>query len=269
MKPIRATLLLAGLAGLLAAGAVAATPAQTAGEPIASAAGGDVVNLQFPALVNTRIARVQNLLASAAESEDMGDQATAVKALTALRSNLTKAWTGAKYVIANAPPPPPPGDYHVARAAGGAIAGASPYADQFATAAAVLSLQHTVATSAIAMMDNATTPLLAALNTTMFAALNARDTAIAYIHSLPVPATPAGIRVPARAGGGAIVGGWATTMQPLLFDVDDELQQADGVRALVNLSPSRKRLLDLVELQGTKTSRNINTYWPPLPAGSG
>jgi hypothetical protein len=273
VKPLRATLIFGGLAAVLAAGAVAATPpAKKSTDPIASAAGGDPVSSLYPAIVNTRLVRVNNLLATATNAEDMGDPTKAIQALTALRPNLTKAWTGAKYVVDTAPPPVV-GALHIAsvkkpaRKSGGAIAGASPYADQFVTAQAVMTLQHTVATTAIAMMDISTPALLASLNTTMFAALNARDAAIAYLHSIEPPPAPAGIRVPASASGTApVAGGWATTMQTILFDVDDELNMVDGVRALVNLSPSRKHLLDLVELQDTKTTRTINKFWPPAPA---
>jgi hypothetical protein len=117
------------------------------------------------------------------------------------------------------------------------------------------------------MMDTATTAQLAALNTTMFAALNARDAAIAYIHSIDVVPPPAPkVRVRAHRSGGVIAAsGWSTTMSPVLFDVDDELMQVDGTRTLFNLSPSRTHLLDLVELQGTKASRTLNRYWPPAP----
>jgi hypothetical protein len=262
MTPLKATAVFAFVAAVLAAGAIAATP--QSGQPIASAAGGDAGPLLYPALVNTRLVRAQNLLASATEAEDLGDQTKAIAALTSVRSNLTKAWAAAKFVIDNAPPPVA-GDASVARASGAPV-GLSPYADQYGTAAAVLFLQHTVATTAIGMMDNATAPLLAALNTTMFAALNARDAAIAYLHSIEPPAAPAGIRVPAHAAGTPVVAGWASTMQTTLFDVDDELLQVDGMRALINLSPSRKHLMDLVELQDTKTTRTINRYWPPAPA---
>jgi hypothetical protein len=272
VKPIRATLILGGLATVLAAGAVAATPPSKATTPpIAGAAGGAPAVVLYPALVDVRMVRVRSLLAIASESEDMGDPTKAIAALTAVRSNLAKAWAAAKFVVDTAPPPAAPAALHVASIhkparKSGAPVGGSPYADQYATAQAVLNLQHTVASTAIGMMDIATAPLLAALNTTMFAALNARDTAVAYLHSIEPPAAPAGVRVPASKAGAPIVAGWATTMQAILFDVDDELNQVDGMRALVNLSPSRKHLLDLAELQDSKTSRNINKFWPPAPA---
>jgi hypothetical protein len=277
VKPLRASFaVVAAIAAVLAATAVAATSTKT-NDPVAGAAGGGAAVVLMPGVVDTRISRVQTLLKDAGEAVDMGDQAKAVTALAALRSNLTKAWNGAHYIIVNAPPPVAAagGFRHVAmykglkvpaRTAGGLIAGASPYADQFATAAAVLYLQHQVAVAAMGMMDLAATPLLSALNTTMFAALNARDAAIEYIHTIPPPPAAAG-GVPAGAAGAPIAaGGWGPTMQPLLFDIDDELTQVDVMRTTVNLSPNRKHLLDLAELQATKSTRNINKYWPPTPA---
>jgi hypothetical protein len=209
----------------------------------------------------------------------MAEPDKAIKAMTAARSNMTKAWAAAKYIIANSPPPVAT-DSRVkvgARTSGGAIAGATPYADQFATTGAVLALQHTVASTAIAMMDNAGAPLLSSLNTTMFAALNARDAAVAYLHSIEPPppvgdaqaskAKPSKAKAKARTSGAPVAAGWSSTMQNVGFDVNDELLQVDGVRALVNLSPSRKRLLDLAEIQDTRTSRTINRYWPPVVGG--
>jgi hypothetical protein len=296
MKHLRAVLPLALVAGLISVTAAgAASSANSGGGPaIAHIAGGDVTTPLYPAIVNVRLVRAQNLLQQAAKYEDLGDYPNAVLALTGARSNMTKAWTGAKYVIQTAPPPPP-GDkptvvrkakakkavvrrarpiarrarvQHVrivrARVSGGAVPGASPYADQYTTTAAVLSLQHAVATTAMGMIDNASEPLLTAVSKNLFAALNARDAAVAYIHSLPVP-PPADRPTRARASGGAVVGSWATTMQAVVPDIDDEMQQIDGIQATIKLSPGRARILGLAELQDLKTERTINTYWPPIP----
>ena len=279
MRPLRLTLLLGVLAAAVtAASAFAAAPTASA-PPVAHAAGGDVAVTLLPAIVNTRLVRTQKLLESAAEYQDLGDGANAVKALAAARSNLAKTWSGAKFYIKNAPPPvaaeaglkvPVKVPVKVkagAHASGGAIAGASPYADIYATTAAVLTLDHTVATTALGLMDTASATVLPALNSTVFAALNSRDAAVAYVHSLPVPpATEAGIKLNAHASGAPVVAGWSTTMQPVLFDTDDELMQIDGLRASAAISASRTRLLDLAEAQITKTARNINRFWPPLPA---
>jgi hypothetical protein len=275
MRPLRLTLLLGVLAAAVAAASAFAAAPTTSAPPVAHAAGGDVTVTLLPAIVNTRLVRTQKLLESAAQYQDLHDDANAVKALAAARSNLAKTWSGAKFYIKNAPPPVA-GEAGLkvplkvkagAHASGGAIAGASPYADMYATTAAVLTLDHTVATTALGLLDTASATVLPALNSTVFAALNSRDAAVAYVHSLPVPpAGEAGIKVPAHASGTPVVAGWSTTMQPVLFDTDDELMQIDGLRASAAISASRTRLLDLAEAQVTKTARNINRFWPPLPA---
>lgn len=287
MRSLRLTLLLAIAVAAAAASNAVAAPGSN--PPVAQAAGGDVTALVYPALVNTRLVRAQKLLDSAAQYQDLGDDANAVKALAGVRTNLTKAWTGEKFLIVNAPPPvaaqagiavkpqvKPQVKTQVkikakakAKASGGAIGGVSPYADYFATASAVLALDHTVATTALSLLDTATPTVLTALNTTLFAALNARDTAIAYIHTIPPPpAAAAGIMVPAHASGTVVVADWSTTMQAILFDTDDELMQLDGLRDAAIISATRTRLLDLAEAQISKAARKVNLYWPPLPAAA-
>jgi hypothetical protein len=290
MTSLRAVLPLALVTAAVAvAPAVASTqPPEPAGNaPVAHAAGGDAP-LPLPAIVNVRVVRAQNLLQHATKYEDLAQPDKAVTALTAARSNMTKAWTAAQYLIANAPPPAEPASIRPAtairktkapakakrrsipvvkaRASGGAVVGAAVYADQYTTAAAVISLQHAVATTAMGMMDNAAEPLLTAVSKNLFAALNARDGAIAYIHSIPPPPVAADGSVHAHASGGLIVGSWDTIMPNIVPDVDDELQQIAGIRATIKLSPGRARLLNDAELQDRRTESTINTYWPPVPA---
>jgi hypothetical protein len=175
----------------------------------------------------------------------------------------------AKYIIDTAPPPVAGGSSFKAkrpranaRVSGGAIPGASPYADQYTTALGVLALDHQVAVTAMGMLDIAAEPLLTAVSTSLFAALTARDDAIAYIHSVDKP-----IASSSTVRGAPIAGGWATTMPGVAPIVDDELTQVDGLRATVNLSSGRKRILDAVELQDVKTGRNLVKYWPPVVGG--
>lgn len=265
MPSLRTVLALAVTAGVVvvATASAASTPATPAAAgPIARAAGSDAGPPVYPSIVNVRLLRTQSLLADATSSLDSGDSANAIKDLTAARSNMRKAWTGAKYVIDNAPPPVA-GDGR-ARASGAPVGGGSNYADQFATAMGVLSLQHNVAVTAMGMVDNASAELLAGVSKTVFAALNARDASVEYIHSIDKP-PPAG---DGRARKSDAVVGWSTFMPNAVPDVDDELQMADAVRATVKLSPGRKRLFDLLELQDTKTEKTINKYWPP-PVGDG
>jgi hypothetical protein len=261
------------------AAAVAATSAVAGGAP--------TVTL-YPAIVNVELVRTAKQLENAMAYQDEGDGAHAAASLTAARSHMRKAWIAAKFVIDNAPPPvaeagslsrptivprakaiskakavkkaTPP-----AHTSGGAIAGATPYADQYTTAAAVFTLQDQVAETALGMLAQADATVLPVASSTLFAALNDRDTAIAYIHSLPVPpAAAAGTR--ATISGGVIAGTWDTTMSSLIFQIDDELQLVDGMRASLNLSPGRAKVLDATEIQNIKSERKVNLYWPPAPA---
>jgi hypothetical protein len=288
MTSLRAVLPLALVTAVVAvAPAVASTqPTAPAGSaPVAHTAGGDAP-LPLPAIVNVRVVRAQNLLQHATKYEDLGQPDKAVTALTAARSNMTKAWTATQYLIANAPPPAEPASVRPATAvrktktpakakrrsipvvkAHSSDAAVPVYADIYTTAAAVISLQHAVATTAMGMMDNAAEPLLTAVSKNLFAALNARDGAIAYIHSIAPPPVAADGSVHAHASGAPIGGSWDTIMPNVVPDVDDELQQIAGIRATIKLSPGRARLLNDAELQDRRTETTLNTYWPPVPAG--
>jgi hypothetical protein len=239
--------------------AVAALSSLIAAAP--AAAGGDAGTPLYPSIVNVRLVRTEAALQRAVEYADTAQVGQAVAQLTVARSQLRLAWTGAKYVIDTAPPPVA-GDGAVGRASGGAIPGASPYADQYATALAVFNLQHDVAATAVGLTDTGGAALLASLSTTLFAALNGRDTAIAYIHSIDTPAPPAF----ARAAGGAIAGAWGSTMPGVAAMLDDEIQQIEG-SLKGSLSAGVARVLRAAEFQDIKTQRTINQYWPPLPAG--
>jgi hypothetical protein len=266
-------------------GAFASFAAIAAGSAVA---GGDAGPPLYPSFVNVQMVQTETLIAKAATYQDEGDTAKAVVALNAARSHMHKAWLAAKFYIDNAPPPVA-GDSAAfivpkakqvtktkpqskvkkkakAHSSGGAVAGASPYADQYATAVAVLTLEHDVAAAALGIMESADATLLPVVNTTLFNALNDRDTAIAYIHSVDVPPAASDGSVKGHSSGGAVAGSWGTVMPGVLPYVDDELSTVDSLRARLKLSPGRKRMLDDTELQDTKTERTINKYWPPLPA---
>jgi hypothetical protein len=234
--------------------------AQAASGPPAHVAGGDAGPLLYPSIVNVRLVRTEAALERAVEFVDTAQADKAVAQLSIARTQLRKAWAGAKYVIDTAPPPVA-GDGAVGRSSGGAIPGASPYADQYATAIAVISLQHDVAATAIGLTDAAKTALLSSLSTTIFTALNGRDAAIAYIHSKDTP-PPAG---DARAGGAPIAAGWGSVMPQATAQIDDEIQQIDGTLK-GTLSAGAARVLRAAELQDTKSERTLNQYWPPAPA---
>jgi hypothetical protein len=227
-----------------------------------AAAGGDAGAPLYPSIVNVRMVRTEAALQRAVEYVDTAQADKAIAQLTIARTQLRKAWTAEKYVIDTAPPPVA-GAGSVGRAAGGAIPGASPYADQYTTGLGVLSLQHDVASTAIGLSDGANSALLAALSTTIFAALNGRDTAIAYFHSKDTPAAPAGA---ARASGTPVVAGWGSVMPQATPLLDDEIQQVEGTLK-AGVSAGAGKVLQAADAQDIKTQRNINRLWPPAPAG--
>ena len=275
MTSLKAVLGLAAATGV-AIGAIAiaapadhASPAVPAAAlpaaPVASSSGSDAGPPVYPSLVNVRLLQTQQLLQDATSAQNKGDDANAVKALTSARSSLAKAWTGAKYLIDNAPPPVA-GDGAFGHSSGAPVGG-SPYADQYKTTGAVLSLQHEVAVTAMGMLDNASEPLLTSVSKSIFAALNARDVAIAYMKLKDPPPVAGDGRVHAGASGAPIAAGWSAIGRAVLPDLDDEQQMIDGIRASVKLSPGRAKVLNAAEIQDIKTAKQINKNWPPAPAG--
>jgi hypothetical protein len=225
-------------------------------------AGGDAGPALYPSIVNVPLVRTEAALQRAQEYADTAQVDKALAQLTVARSQMRKAWTGEKYVIATAPPPVA-GSGAVSQAAGGAIPGASPYADQYATGLAVFNLQHEVAATAVGLTDTGGAALLAGLSTTLFAALNARDASIAYIKSIDVAPAPAGR---AHSAGGLIAAGWGPTMSSVTPMLDDEIQQIEGtLKGTVSVGAGR--VLRAADFQAIKAERLVNQYWPPLPAG--
>ncbi len=104
----------------------------------------------LPGAGQLRLVRTQKALDHAVGYADDGDTAKAVNSLFNARLQVKLAWRAAKYVIQHAPPPPT-GDGLAARKSGGAPAGG--IADQYATTAAVLGLQHSVTQTALGMID--------------------------------------------------------------------------------------------------------------------
>jgi hypothetical protein len=187
-----------------------------------------------------------------------------VSSLYTARLQVKLAWRAAKYVVQHAPPPVVGGDDLRARVSGGAPAGGT-VADQYATTGAVLDLQHSVAQTAIGMIDSAHGTLRDSLSKTIFTALDQRDTAIAYIHSVDIPPPPAGDDLIARASGGAVAGSWGTVMPAVGDAAGDEVNQIDGALDLSTTMGAGVRgvLLD-AELQIVKTQRTITQFWPPV-----
>jgi hypothetical protein len=248
----------------VAASPAAAKPDSAGGRvPVAHAAGGNAGTPTYPGLVNNRLVRTQKALDRALGYADDGETNKAVSSLYSARLYVKLAWRSAKYVIEHAPPPAPPGDGLVAHMSGGAPAGGT-VADQYATTGAVLDLQHSVAQTAIGMIDTAHGTLRDSLSRTIFTALDQRDTAVAYIHSIDVP-PPVGDDLVAHMSGGAVAGSWGTVMPPVGDAIGDEIDQIDGTLDLSQTLGSGVRgVLRDAELQAVKTQRRITQFWPPV-----
>jgi hypothetical protein len=232
--------------------------------PVATESGGAVAATVYPSIVNVRLVRAEAALERAAARVDQGHGVKAVPDLATARSNMTKAWTAAKYVIRTTPAPVAT-DGAFAHASGGAPGGPS-FASPQDTALAVLSLQFDVATTSLGLLDASGATLRTALTTTIKAAVDARSSAITYIHSItPPPAAADGMR--AKASGGAVASDWGTTMPNLLPLLDDEIQAIKGTRRLnPTFSASTQTFLATTRARDAGLKTRINQYWPPLPA---
>jgi hypothetical protein len=114
------------------------------------------------------------------------------------------------------------------------------------------------------MLDTASEPLLTGVSKSLFAALNSRDVAIAYMKKKDPPPVAGSGSVRAGASGAPIAAGWSTIGQAVLPDLDDEQQMIDGIRATVKLSPGRAKVLNAAEIQAIRTGKTINKNWPPV-----
>ena len=70
-----------------------------------AAAGGDAGPPLYPSVVNVRLVRTEAALQRAVEYVDTAQADKAIAQMTIARSQMRKAWTGAKYLIDHAPPP--------------------------------------------------------------------------------------------------------------------------------------------------------------------
>jgi hypothetical protein len=290
MRSLRAIVPLALVTGALSASPALASPAPP---PKAHAAGDAAVELIYPSLVTKRLDRVQRSLDRAEDYVDDGNKLAASTALLAARHDLTAAWRGAQYAISTAPPPPPAEE---ARLHAGASAGASMYAKKFRadllrqlraarakrglsahaagdpvgptiaapadTAFLVLSAQHEAIATAFGLVDATSGAFLDAPSKTMFAALNQRDAAVAFIRTA-LPPTP-----PDPEGGEAeppLTSTSDTVMPNVIPQIDDEAQHASGLLTGGTISAGGRRILQLAQSQAALTKNTINTVWPPAP----
>ena len=255
----------------LAAGLAVSVPAVADAKAPAKAhvAGGDVVTLVYPSLVQTRIDRAEKALYHATKRIDNGKLTKAAASLKVVRRQTAAAWRGAKYIIRTTPAPPAE-EARVssrAHASGGAPVGPT-LAAPADTGVAVLALQHDAAADMIQLVDGAHGTGLDMISRTLFFALNRRDKAIQDILVLSPPAPPAeDARVHAHASGGApVVNTFDTLMPNVVPQFQDEIQGAEGLKSdATDLTAGGRRLLNDAEEQVTRTMGVVNTNWPPVP----
>src|SRR3954451_13996712 len=271
MRITRTTLtsafVIASIAGLPAVAAASSNP--TDGAKIrARAAGGSASPPKLPAIVGRRITRGEKALNRAADYADRDLPDRAAKSLTRARSYMSAAWRGATYVIKNAPAAPRSSSsraHRQARASGSGGSGAV-YATAEETGVAVLGYEHDVASASLDLLDGAESALKDAVNNTLFAALNDRDQAIAYIHKRPSPpASDSRLDPKARLSGGGGGGTWDSLMPGIVPDLGDEIQQARGLIGGGALAPDGQQVAAQAKAQILETKDNVNTWWPPLP----
>jgi hypothetical protein len=265
-------LLMAGLFAAIPAASVA-SPASGHAHAKARAAGSDAAPT-LPSIVRVRIDRGTKALERAGDYVDQDMPDKAVASLLNARRSMYAAWRGAKYVVTTAPAPPAEEarvHHRKARASDDDVIG-TVYADPVTTAIAVLTYQHTVATSAYGLLDGAKGVLRDSVSTTIFAALNRRDEAIQWIHA-NAPAPPVDdFRVPARRARASQEDAppdFNTLMPGVIPDLVDELQQIDGLVNGGALTPGEKRIMGQAKTQVTTTQQTVNTFWPPAPVEEG
>src|SRR3954465_12745866 len=198
--------------------------------PAAAAQAGSGPPPVDPAIVGVPIPRTAAALSNAADAIDAGTGAQAAGPLTASRRYLLRSYSGAKYLIANAPPPVAAdasanpqkfrslarsfiraarrGDQRgwitaparraahrgwiTAHARGGAVAGPA-FADAPTAVFDVFTSQYSAATAAAGMSPDAKGELLAKVKTTLNTAIVLRNRLVKVVHTAAPPA-------PAEAG---------------------------------------------------------------------
>jgi hypothetical protein len=240
------SLLVAG-AVLVAAGPASAEAPRPAG-PVAHASGGDAPPI-IPSIVQTRLTRVDNAIGRLTDYVDDNDTAGVDRTGKVIRRQLSAAWRGAKYLVANAPVPdeeaPDPPE------------GAPVIADPPTSAFAVFESYHSVAATIGQLVDGARVPILNSMSKTLFWTLDARDKAIGQARTFDAPVDPEGEEPEGEAAT------FATVMPNSIAYFDDEIQQLQGLQAdATDLRPGGARILRLALSQTLLSENTVNTYWP-------
>jgi hypothetical protein len=279
----------------LFASAVLAVPAaQAAAEhssPVAHSAGGGTPPLN-PAVIGVAIVRTDTALSSAADFIDQGNGAMAAKPLTASRKYLIRSYNGARYLIAHPPAPAAQATasaakfqslarrfirasrrgpkarsrWILAHASGGAPAGPA-FADNPTAVFNVFMSEYSGATAAVGMYPDTTGALQNKVKTTLNTAIILRNRLVKAVHAAEPTAAAASVSpVHAHSSGtGGAAPTYAAVMPGLVTLLGDEIKQ---MQATVSTVPAASRpTLNSAIAADTKIKNQVNTWWPPTPAG--
>ena len=275
--------------GLVAGLALALPAAATAGS-----GGGPAVD---PPIVGVPMTLTQSALGSAADAVAAGKGADAIAPLTSARRNLLRSYTGAKYLIANAPPPPPAAAGSVntrtfvklarrsARAsrggkrggwiraqASGAEGGAGPaFADSATATFDVFTSQFNAATTAVGLLPDTKGQLLTKVQATLSTAIVLRNRLVTIVHAAAPPAPPAAAgRVHAHTSGAEVVAGspYDAVMPGLVVLLDAELQQMQATADDTSVPQASRDALTKAIASNKQIENLVNQWWPPAPAGA-
>jgi hypothetical protein len=290
----RTTPLLVLAAGLALALPAAAAQAEPAG-PVAHSAGGGAPAVD-PPIVGVPITRTQAALGNAADAIDAGQGAQAVGPLTATRRYLIRSYTGAKYLIANAPPPPAASDgsanprrfVRLARRSirasrsgstsnrgwiraqtSGAEGGGPAFADAPTAVFDVFTSQFNAATAAVGMLPDTDGNLLAKVQTALNTAVILRNRLVKIVRAAEPPAPPASDgRVHAHASGAPVAATFGAVMPGLTVLLDAELQMMQATVDDTSVPQASRDALTKAIAADKQIEALVNQYWPPAPPGA-
>jgi len=261
---IAAPVALVGALGLVGiptlAGSISHSAPVAAAEnrPVATAVGGDAGPLVYPSMLNTRLVRADAALERLTEAVDENNAAGAQTALTAVTTNMYQSWVAAAYIIQTTPPPVAAPDSVMYTADG------PPTASPEQGAIAVLTLQHDIITTSIALLNGPTAALRPALRSTIDLVTGWRSAEVNYIKSIAPPPVAGADSVDAHASGAPVGVSWDTLMPDVAAMIADEIQQLRGTAPVDAATLQAFRTWQARDLT---TATSILAYWPPAPVG--
>jgi hypothetical protein len=274
-------------------------------KPMAHAAGGGAVPID-PPIVAVPMQRTDRALNNAADAINAGKGADAVGPITAARRYLIRSYTGAKWLIVNAPPAPAAADFRItastyvkqakqvvrdsrrpskrksswikARKSGTVVTGPT-FADTPTAVFDVFTNQFNAANAAVGMVPDTTGKLATRVTTAYNTAIILRNRLVKYIYTVapPAPAAAAEARVHAKASGtpapapGApgtapAAGSFDAVMPGVAVLIDAELQQLQATAADASVPAASQDGLKKAIDSDNKIKALVNQYWPPAPA---